>query len=70
MVPVCVQQTCEVYAQTCSGYAAAAAVGVERFSVTKWIAAGGGVRPRQGRQAGSGKRLPYEDGLADRGTAA
>jgi len=64
MVPSVYQQMWEVYAQTSSGYAAAAAVGVERSSVTKWIAADGGVRPRQGRQAGNGKRLAFEDRCA------
>ncbi|RYP81850.1 hypothetical protein EKO23_23000 [Nocardioides guangzhouensis] len=51
MVPSVYQRVWEVYAQTSSGYAAAAAVGVERSSVTKWIAADGGVRPRQGLNA-------------------
>lgn len=64
MVPSVYQQMWEVYAQTSSGYAAAAAVGVERSSVTKWIAADGGVRPRQGRQSGNGKRLSFEDRCA------
>jgi IS30 family transposase len=53
-----------VYAQTSSGSAAAAAVGVERSSATKWIAADGGVRPRQGRRWGNGKRLSFEDRCA------
>ncbi len=64
MVPSVYQRMWEVYAQTSSGYAAAAAVGMERSSVTKWIAADGGVRPRQGRQAGNGRRLSYEDRCA------
>jgi len=64
MVPSVYQRIWEVYAQTSSGYAAAAAVGVERSSVTKWIAADGGVRPRQGRGAGNGKRLSFEDRCA------
>jgi hypothetical protein len=51
MVPSVVQQAWEVYAQTSSGYAAAAAIGVERSTVTKWLAADGGVRPRQGRSS-------------------
>ena len=76
MVPSVYQRMWEVYAQTSSGYAAAAAVGVERSSATKWIAAVGGVRPRQGRAAGNGKRLAFEDrcaieaGLAVRETQA
>ena len=64
MVPCVVQKMWEVYAQTSSGYAAAAAVGLERSTVTKWIAADGGVRPRQGRGAGNGKRLYFEDRCA------
>ena len=64
MVPSVYQRMWEVYAQTSSGSAAAAAVGVERSSATKWIAADGGVRPRRGRQAGNGKRLSYEDRCA------
>jgi len=64
MVPSVYQRMWEVYAQTLSSYAAAAAVGVERSSATKWMAAEGGVRPRQGRQAGNGKRLSYEDRCA------
>lgn len=64
MVPSVYQRMWEVYARTSSGYAAAAAVGLERSSVTKWIAADGGVRPRQGRSAGNGKRLSYEDRCA------
>lgn len=64
MVPSVYQRMWEVYAQTSSGYAAAAAVGVERSSATKWIAAAGGVRPREGRQAGNGKRLSFEDRCA------
>jgi IS30 family transposase len=61
MVPSVYQRMWEVYAQTSSGDAAAAVVGMERSWVTKWIAADGGVRPRQGRQAGNGRRLWYED---------
>jgi IS30 family transposase len=64
MVPCVYQRVWEVYAQTSSGYAAAAAVGVERSSVTKWIAADGGVRPRQGRHCGNGKRSSFEDRCA------
>jgi transposase, IS30 family len=64
MVPSVYQRMWEVYARTSSGYAAAAAVGVERSSATKWIAAAGGVRPRQGRQSGNGKRLSFEDRCA------
>ena len=64
MVPSVYQRMWEVYARTSSGYAAAAAVGVERSSVTKWIAADGGVRPRQGRRAGNGNRLSFEDRCA------
>ena len=54
----------QVYVETSSGGAAAAAIGVERSLATKLIAAQGGVRPRQGRHAGNGKRLSYEDRCA------
>lgn len=64
MVPSVYQLMWEVYAQTSSGSAAAAAIGMERSSVTKWIAADGGVRPRQGRTAGNGRRLSFEDRCA------
>ena len=64
MVPSVVHRVWDVYAQTSSGYAAAAAVGLDRSSVTKWVAADGGVRPRQGRDAGNGKRLSFEDRCA------
>ena len=64
MVPGVVHQMWEVYAQTSSGQAAAAAIGVERSTATKWIAADGGVRPRQGRDAGNGKRLAFDDRCA------
>jgi IS30 family transposase len=61
MVPSVVQTAWEVWAQTSSQRAAAVAVGVERSSLTRWFAADGGVRPRQGRTAGNGKRLSFED---------
>jgi len=54
----------DVWAQTSSQRAAAAAVGLERTTLTKWFAADGGVRPRQGRSAGNGKRLSFEDRCA------
>lgn len=61
MVPSVLQQAWDVYARTQSQAVAAAAVGVERSTLSKWIAADGGVRPRQGRNAGNGKRLAFED---------
>ena len=64
MVPSMYQLMWQVYVETSSGGAAAAAIGVERSSATKLIAAQGGVRPRQGRHAGNGKRLSYEDRCA------
>lgn len=64
MVPSVVHTAWEVWAQTSSQRAAAAAVGVERTTLTKWFAAEGGVRPRQGRHAGNGKRLTFEDRCA------
>jgi transposase, IS30 family len=64
MVPGVYQRAWDVYAQTSSQAAAAVAVGVERSSLSKWIAVDGGVRPRQGRGAGNGKRLAYEDRCA------
>jgi len=63
MVPSVVQQMWEVYAQTSSGPAAAAAIGFDRKTVFSWIADRGGVRPRQGRHP-SGKRLCFEDRCA------
>jgi IS30 family transposase len=64
MVPSVVQRAWEVYAQTSSQGVAAAAVGVDRSLLTLWFAADGGVRPRQGRSAGNGKRLSFEDRCA------
>lgn len=64
MVPGVYQRAWDVYARTSSQAAAGAAVGVERSSLTKWVAADGGIRPRQGRIAGNGKRLTYEDRCA------
>src|SRR5205809_3666928 len=64
MVPRVYQRAWEVYAQTSSQGPAAAAVGVERSTLTKWIAADGGVRPGQGGHAGNGKRLSFEDRCA------
>ncbi len=61
MVPSVLQEAWDVYAQTQSQAVAAAVVGVERSTVSKWIALDGGVRPRQGRSAGNGKRLTFED---------
>ncbi|MET0839873.1 MAG: IS30 family transposase [Marmoricola sp.] len=58
-----VQQMWEVYAQTSSGPAAAAAIGVDRKTAFSWIAEQGGVRPRQGRHP-SGRRLCFEDRCA------
>ena len=63
MVPSVVQQMWEVYAQTSSGPAAAAAIGVDRKTAFSWIAEQGGVRPRQGRHP-SGRRLCFEDRCA------
>src|SRR6476469_3344396 len=60
MVPSVVQQMWEVYAQTSSGPAAAAAIGVDRKTAFSWIAERGGVRPRAGRHP-SGRRLGFED---------
>ncbi len=53
-----------MYARSQSHGVAAAAVGFERSTVSKWFAQDGGVRPRQGRNAGNGKRLTYEDRCA------
>jgi IS30 family transposase len=64
MVPSVYQQAWDVYARSSSQAVAAAAVGVERSTLSKWVAADGGVRPRQGRGAGNGKRLSYEDRCA------
>lgn len=64
MVPSVVQMAWDVYARTSSQAAAAAAVGLERSTLTRWFAADGGIRPRQGRNAGNGKRLTYEDRCA------
>lgn len=64
MVPSVVHTAWEVWAQTSSQAAAAAAVGLERSTLSKWFAADGGIRPRQGRNAGNGKRLAYEDRCA------
>lgn len=64
MVPSVVHKAWEVYAQTSSQGLAAAVVGVERSTLGKWVAADGGVRPRQGRSAGNGKRLSFEDRCA------
>lgn len=64
MVPSVVQRAWEVYAQTSSQGAAAAGVGVDRSTLTLWFAADGGVRPRQGRTAGNGNRLTFEDRCA------
>jgi transposase, IS30 family len=64
MVPSVVHTAWEVWAQTSSQQAAAAAVGLERSTLSKWFAADGGVRPRQGRNAGQGKRLGFEDRCA------
>jgi transposase, IS30 family len=64
MVPSVYQQAWEVYARTSSQAAAAAAVGIERSTLTKWVAADGGVRPGQGRHAGNGRRLTFEDRCA------
>jgi IS30 family transposase len=64
MVPSVVHTAWEVWAQTSSQRAAAAAVGLERSTLSKWFAADGGVRPRQGRGAGNGNRLTFEDRCA------
>lgn len=64
MVPSVYQRAWEVYAQTSSQVSGSAAVGIERSTLTKWISADGGVRPRQGRSAGNGKRLSFEDRCA------
>lgn len=64
MVPSVVQTAWEVYARTSSAAAAAAAVGLERSTLTKWFATDGGIRPRQGRGAGNGNRLSFEDRCA------
>jgi IS30 family transposase len=64
MVPSVYQQAWDVYARSSSQAVAAAAVGVERSTLSKWVAADGGVRPRQGRRAANGKRLSYEDRCA------
>ena len=64
MVPSVVQMAWDVYARTSSQAAASVAVGLERSTLTRWFAADGGVRPRQGRKAGNGKRLTYEDRCA------
>ena len=64
MVPSVLQQAWDVYARSQSQAVAAAAVGLERSTLSKWIAADGGVRPRQGRNAGNGKRLCFEERCA------
>jgi IS30 family transposase len=64
MVPGVYQQAWDVYARSLSQGSAAAAVGFERSSFSKWVLADGGVRPRQGRDAGNGKRLSFEDRCA------
>jgi IS30 family transposase len=64
MVPSVLQMAWDVYARSQSHSVAAAAVGFERSAVSKWFAADGGVRPRQGRNAGNGKRLTYENRCA------
>jgi IS30 family transposase len=61
MVPSVMQTAWEVWAQTSSQRLAAGAVGLERSTLSKWFAAQGGVRPQQGRNAGNGKRLGFED---------
>ena len=63
MVPAVVQAMWQEYAESSSGPAAAAAVGVDRKSAFNWIAGAGGIRPRQGRHP-SGKRLRFEDRCA------
>lgn len=64
MVPSVLQMAWDVYARSQSHSVAAAAVGFERSTVSKWFAVDGGVRPRQGRDAGNGKRLTYENRCA------
>jgi transposase, IS30 family len=64
MVPSVYQRAWEIYAQTTSQAVAALEVGVERSTLSKWVAADGGVRPRQGRTAGNGRRLVFEDRCA------
>ena len=64
MVPSVVQRAWDVYAQTQSQAVAAAVVGLERSTLSRWVATDGGVRPRQGRGAGNGKRLAFEDRCA------
>jgi transposase, IS30 family len=63
MVPAVVQTMWQVYGESLSGPVAAGAVGVDRKTAFNWIAAAGGVRPRQGRHP-SGKRLSFEDRCA------
>jgi transposase, IS30 family len=64
MVPSVYQRAWEVYARTTSQAVAAVEVGVERSTLSKWVVADGGVRPRQGRTAGNGRRLSFEDRCA------
>jgi IS30 family transposase len=64
MVPSVYQSAWDVYARSSSQTVAAAAVGLERSTLSKWVAADGGVRPRQGRKAQNGRRLTYEDRCA------
>ena len=62
MVPAVVQAMWQEYAESSSGPAAAAAVGVDRKSAFNWIGGAGGI-VRQGRHP-SGKRLGFEDRCA------
>jgi IS30 family transposase len=64
MVPSVYQSAWDVYVRSSSQAVAAAAVGFERSTLSKWVAADCGVRPRQGRMAGNGRRLTYEDRCA------
>ena len=64
MVPSVYQSAWDVYVRSSSQTVAAATVGVERSTLSKWVAADGGIRPRQGRKAGNGRRLTYEDRCA------